>query len=86
MQGAETCFHFSIFGDKGGELTVNIKDGQCNVQDGLHGSPKCVVQASDDTYMDIINGKLNPSLAHMQGKLRIKDLAENMRFSKLFWC
>lgn len=82
--GYETCFHFRISGDKGGELTVNVKDGQCNVQDGLQGNPKCVCQASDDTYMDIINGKQNAQMAVFTGKFKISDLAEMMKYHKLF--
>jgi len=81
---AETCFHFSISGEGGGELTVTVKDGKCNVQDGLQGSSKCVVQATDDTYMDIINGKQNPQMAVFTGKLKISNLAEMMKFHKLF--
>jgi putative sterol carrier protein len=82
---AETCFHYRISGEGGGEFTVTIKDRQCNVQDGLQGSPKCVIQTSGDMYMDIINGKQNPQMAILMGKLKVSDIAEMMRFHKLFW-
>lgn len=79
-----TCMHFNISGDNGGEFTVTIKDGVCEVQQGLLGTPKCVVSTKDRTYEGIELGKENPQMAVMMGKIKISNLSEMMTFIGLF--
>lgn len=84
VPGAETCFHFRISGERGGDFTATVKDGQCHVQDGLNGDPKCVVQTSDQILEDIVSGKQNPQMAVFMGKMKISNLGEMMKFAKPF--
>ncbi len=79
----ETCFHFVVSGDGGGDFTANIKDGKAEVIEGLQGDAKCVVKTSDKTLVDILEGRQNPQLAVLMQKLKISNLSEMMKFAKI---
>ncbi len=80
----ETVFHFDISGTEGGQFTVTIAEGKCSVEPGLKGEAKCTVTVADKTYHDIEFGKMKPEWAFMTGKIRMSDMAEMMRFTKMF--
>jgi len=80
----ETLFHFDLSGPEGGQFTVTIRGGACNVEAGLKGSPECVVRTSDRLYRDIELGKANAEVAFMTGKIKVSDLVEMMKFIKSF--
>ncbi|MEN8137335.1 MAG: acyl-CoA dehydrogenase family protein [Bacteroidota bacterium] len=82
--GYSTVFHFDISGDNGGEFTVSLKDGICRVKDGLEGEADCKVKAKDKIYEELELGKRNPEMAVMTGKIKISNLAEMMKFTKMF--
>jgi putative sterol carrier protein len=79
----ETCFHFVISGEGGGDFTANIKDGKADVVEGLVGESKCTVKAADKVLTDILQGKQNPQMAVLMGKLKISNLSEMMKFAKI---
>ena len=80
----QTVFHFDISGPEGGQFTVNITKGKCSVESGFKGEAKCIVNVSDKAYHDIELGKMKPEWAFMTGKIQMSDLAEMMRFTKMF--
>ena len=80
----ETCFHFHLSGDGGGQFTVAVADGKMDVQDGLVGEPKCEVKASDENFMKVIRGELNPMMALMMGKVKITNQGEMLKYAKVF--
>ena len=79
----ETCFHFAISGDGGGDFTATIKDGKAEVLEGHLGEAKCTVKATDKVLTDILEGKQNPQMAVLMGKLKISNLSEMMKFAKI---
>jgi len=80
----ETLFHFDLSGPEGGQFTVTVRGGTCTVEDGLKGSPECVVETSDRLYRDIELGRANAEVAFMTGKIKVSDLVEMMKFIKSF--
>lgn len=78
----DTCFHFVISGDDGGEFTATAVDGKFSVVEGLTGEAKCVITSSDSVLMNIIRGDQNPMMAVMMGKLKISNLNEMTKFAK----
>lgn len=79
-----TTVHLNISGDNGGEFTVNIQDGKCSVTEGLIGTPKCTVSATDNNYQDVELGRTNPQMAVMMGKIKLSNIGEMMTFAGLF--
>jgi acyl-CoA dehydrogenase len=83
-QGYETVFHLDISGERGGQFTVRIADGNLNIEEGLNGTAKCVVSAKDETYEDMEWGRTNAQMAVMFGKVKVSDLGEILDFIPLF--
>ena len=84
IQGMETTFHFQIKEEGGGDYTVNIKDGQVNVIEGLVGDPKCTVRTTNDNFIGVVTGKINPMMALMMGKIKIDNQGELLKYAKVF--
>ena len=84
IEGHETTFHFDIDGQNGGQYTVSVANGKVNVTEGLSGQPACVVRASEENFMKLIQGDLNPMMAILTGKVKISNQGEMLRYAKLF--
>ena len=80
----ETRFHFELDGNDGGEFTVDIANGQMNIEEGLHGDPKCVVKAKATNFMKVINGEIKPFMALLMGKVKVSDQGELIKYAKIF--
>jgi putative sterol carrier protein len=79
----ETCFHFVVDGEGGGEFTALIKGGKAEVTEGLSGDANCVIKTAAKTLTDILEGKQNPQMAVLMGKLKISNLSEMMKYAKI---
>ena len=76
---------FDLSGEGGGQWSVKIADGSCNVSPGAADSPKATVRMDAGDYHDMITGKLNPMMAFMSGKVKVEgDLNTVMKFQQLF--
>jgi putative sterol carrier protein len=84
IEGVETVFHFDLEGDHGGQYTIVVADQKVQVSDGLHGEPKCAVRASEEDFVNLATGELNPMMAVLTGKVKISNQAEMLRFAKIF--
>ncbi len=79
---ANSVFHFN-FSDEG-TYTVTVQDGTCKVTEGENGEAKCVVTTKAQTFVDVLAGKVNPTMAVMTGKLKVSNIGEMMKFAKPF--
>ena len=84
IAGQETLFHFDIEGPQGGQYTIEVKDGKVEVRDGLDGEPRCTVRASDDNFINLATGQLNPMMAILTGKVKISNQGEMLKYAKIF--
>lgn len=82
--GVNQVFNFDISGDGGGQFTVTISGGKCEVTDGLDEAAECTVSSEASIYRDVELGNLSPETAVMGGQLKISNLMAMMAFSKLF--
>ncbi len=80
----EAVFHFDIAGNNGGQFTAIIGNGACQVKEGHEGDATCTVATKDTVYEEIELGKRNPEMAVMMGKIKISNIGEMLKFSKLF--
>lgn len=78
------CVQFKLSGPKGGDFTVFLEDGTCRTEAALSGTPDCVIQASDETYLGIEFGKVNPQMAFMMGKIKVSNVGLMMKFTAMF--
>ena len=84
IEGHETTFHFDLEGEDGGQYTVKVANNKVDVTDGLSGEATCVVRASGENFMKLIQGDLNPMMAVLTGKVKISNQGEMMRYARIF--
>ncbi len=76
---------FDLSGDGGGQWSVTIANGACDIVTGAADSPKATVRMDAGDYHDMITGKLNPMMAFMSGKVKVEgDLNTVMKFQSIF--
>jgi putative sterol carrier protein len=83
--GIDATYQFDLTGDGGGTYNVRVGDGCCEVHEGPASSPNITITMAASDYVDMINGKLNPQMAFMGGKLKIKgDMSLALKMQQLF--
>jgi putative sterol carrier protein len=79
--GMHLSYVFDI--DGGGTWTVKVADGKVKVTEGDHGGD-CKIEASEDTFARIVDGRQNPVTAYMTGKLKVHgDLGAAMKLKNI---
>lgn len=83
--GLSATYQFDLTGDGGGSYQLKITDGDFEVLDGGADSANITITMAATDYLDMINGKLNPQMAFMGGKLKIKgDMSLALKMQQLF--
>lgn len=84
-QSLNVVLQYHISGEGGGEWQIAIKDGACEIQEGVHGSPTVEFRMAGKTWLGLVNKTLNPMMAFTTGRIRIKgDMALAQQVPKLF--
>jgi SCP-2 sterol transfer family len=77
-------YQFNISGPGGGTWSVDCTQPGGKVHFGPAASAKCTVSATDQNFLDIVNGKLNAQMAFMSGKLKIQgDMGLAMKLQQI---
>lgn len=77
-------FHLKLDGPTGGNFTVTLKDKKVVVLDGLVDEPTCVIQSKAKDFEDLQQGKGNPAMMFMMGKIKVSNLSEVLKFVEYF--
>src|SRR6267142_140943 len=79
-----SIYELNITSDIGGVWTVELAKEPGRVQAGSTGNAKCTVTCAAGDFMNIVSGKMNPQMAFMSGKLKIKgDMGLAMKLQKV---
>ena len=84
VENYSTVFQFDIAGDNGGQYTLTVNNGDAKIEEGLLGTPECIVTADAKVYEDIELGRMDPTMAFMGGQIRVTNIAAMMQFAKYF--
>jgi len=80
--GMTNSYLFDIEG--AGQWVVVVDDGNVQVSEGT-GEADTTITTSEENFLAISRGELNPTTAYMTGKLKIKgDMGAAMKLQKLF--
>ncbi|NLG74464.1 MAG: SCP2 sterol-binding domain-containing protein [Chloroflexi bacterium] len=84
-QGVDTVVQYHLTGEEGGDWIITIRDGQCQVVEGVAENPRLTLTADAQDYKDVILGRSNAMQAFMQGKLKLAgDLNLAMKLTSFF--
>jgi putative sterol carrier protein len=84
-EGVDTILQYHLTGDEGGDWYVIIKDGQCEVYNGVNETPRMTLTADAQDYKDVILGRTNAMQAFMTGKVKLAgDLTMAMKLPTFF--
>ncbi len=77
-------YQFNISGPGGGQWSVDCTQPGGATANGTAAAAKCTVNATDADFLNIVNGKLNPQMAFMAGKLKIQgDMGLAMKLQQI---
>ena len=71
-KGIDTVVQMDIKGPHGGSWTATIRDQKMEVKEGMSPSPKLSIEMAEADFLDLVNGKLNGTMAFFTGKLKLK--------------
>ena len=70
--GGDVTILYDVTGEGGGQWTVAIEGGKGVFRKGAPASPDVTITASSEHLRAMMEGKLNPLTAQLQGKIRFK--------------
>ncbi len=77
-------YQFNISGPGGGQWSVDCTRPGGAVSAGQATAARCTVNCTDADFLSIVNGKLNPQMAFMSGKLKIQgDMGLAMKLQQI---
>ena len=65
-------YQFDLAGDDGGQYHIVIKDGNADAGAGAPESPNITISMAASDFVALREGKLDPTMAFMSGKIKIK--------------
>lgn len=71
LEKVGAVYRFEITGGTNKAWTVNLKEGPASVVEGEEGKADCTITITDDDFLAMNKGTLDPQQAFMQGKLKI---------------
>jgi putative sterol carrier protein len=72
VAGMDATYQFDLTGDGGGEKWVKLHDGTGEMGDGQAESPNITITMAASDFIELVEGKLDGTMAFMSGKLKVK--------------
>jgi len=84
--GVDAVVHFKFTGAEPGEWNATIREGKCEVAQGIpRKEPNMTLTADSADYIKIFTGELDGMQAFMQGKIKLGgDLNLAMKLMQMF--
>lgn len=72
IKGVNTTYQFELTGEEEGLYQVIIKNEQVEIMEEVKEEANCTLNLSAANLLKLIEGNMNPTVAYMSGKLKIK--------------
>ncbi len=84
VAGLNAVFQFDLSGDNGGVWHVQLANGDGHVAEGPAENPGVTISMAADDFVGLTEGRLDPTMAFMSGKLKVKgDMGLAMKLQTL---
>ena len=84
-EGLDVVYQFDLNGTDGGQYQLQIKDGACQVSEGIHPDPNVTLAMSGEDCLRVLNGQVSGTMIAMTGRLRISgDMGLALQLASLF--
>jgi putative sterol carrier protein len=71
IEDMNATFQWDITGDGGGKWFAEVAGGTIEINAGESTNPDLTITVSASDWLNIVNGKLNPQMAFVVGKVKI---------------
>ena|SRR5579875_2952187 len=84
MSGLTAVYQFNLTGEDPGVYQIILKEHSAAAVEGTPEVPQCTLELTASDFKDMLQGRLNGTLALMSGKLRVKgDVSLAMRLKSV---
>ena len=81
----DAVYQFDLSGAQGGQYILTIREGACQVAEGMHADPHVVLSMAGEDCIKILKGQLSGPAVAMSGRLKISgDIGLAMQLKALF--
>jgi putative sterol carrier protein len=81
----DVVLQFKLSGKQGDEFFADIKNNTCELHKGVHENPTLVLKMSDQTYVDMVMGRITGQEAFFKRKLQYQGpIALAVKLNRFF--
>ncbi|MDG5786113.1 SCP2 sterol-binding domain-containing protein [Evansella sp. AB-P1] len=80
----QATYQFNITGETGGVYQLDFSNEKAIFSNDKQFDPKITLELTENDFLKLVNGDLNPTVAYMTGKLKVKgDLSLALKLNTL---
>ena len=84
-EGLDAVYQFDLSGAQGGQYILTIREGACQVAEGMHANPHVVISMAGEDCIKVLKGQLSGVAVAMSGRLKVSgDIGLVMQLKALF--